>query len=92
MCHLPLIFIVYQTGVFCVSQIQVLESLLESWLENENVVQTLKTWFSVQEEKLKKKHRIEDVSSAQNALKDCQVGTAPIVVRLYIMHSMWIHE
>ncbi|XP_073712130.1 nesprin-1 isoform X2 [Misgurnus anguillicaudatus] len=53
-------------------KIQVLERLLESWLEYENVVQTLKTWFSVQEEKLKKKHRIEDVSSAQNALKDCQ--------------------
>uniref|UniRef100_A0A8C1K642 Spectrin repeat containing, nuclear envelope 1a n=1 Tax=Cyprinus carpio TaxID=7962 RepID=A0A8C1K642_CYPCA len=53
-------------------KIQVLEGLLESWLEYENVVQTLKTWFSVQEERLKKKHRIEDVSSAQNALKDCQ--------------------
>ncbi|KTG06491.1 hypothetical protein cypCar_00011069 [Cyprinus carpio] len=53
-------------------KIQVLEGLLERWLEYENVVQTLKTWFSVQEEKLKKKHRIEDVSSAQNALKDCQ--------------------
>ncbi|KAK7133089.1 hypothetical protein R3I94_015094 [Phoxinus phoxinus] len=53
-------------------KIQVLEGLLKSWLEFENVVQTLKTWISVQEEKLKKKHRIEDVSSAQNALKDCQ--------------------
>uniref|UniRef100_A0A8C1T930 Spectrin repeat containing, nuclear envelope 1a n=1 Tax=Cyprinus carpio TaxID=7962 RepID=A0A8C1T930_CYPCA len=53
-------------------KIQVLEGLLERCLEYENVVQTLKTWFSVQEEKLKKKHRIEDVSSAQNALKDCQ--------------------
>ncbi|XP_043075052.1 nesprin-1 isoform X1 [Puntigrus tetrazona] len=53
-------------------KIQVLEGLLESWLDYENVVQTLKTWFSVQEEKLKKNHRIEDVSSAQNALKDCQ--------------------
>ncbi|XP_016311636.1 nesprin-1-like isoform X6 [Sinocyclocheilus anshuiensis] len=53
-------------------KIQVLEGLLESRLEYENVVQTLKTWFSVQEERLKKKHRIEDVSSAQNALKDCQ--------------------
>lgn len=61
--------------MFCDSQIQVLESLLGSWLEYESVVQTLKTWFSVQEEKLKKKHRIEDVSSAQNALKDCQVDT-----------------
>ncbi|XP_048062412.1 nesprin-1 isoform X1 [Megalobrama amblycephala] len=53
-------------------KIQLLEGLLKSWLEYENVVQTLKTWISVQEEKLKKKHRIEDVSSAQNALKDCQ--------------------
>ncbi|TRY57107.1 hypothetical protein DNTS_023982 [Danionella cerebrum] len=53
-------------------KIQVLEGLLESWLEYENVVQALKTWLVVQEEKLKKKHRIEDVSSAQNALKDCQ--------------------
>uniref|UniRef100_A0A8C2KL13 Spectrin repeat containing, nuclear envelope 1a n=1 Tax=Cyprinus carpio TaxID=7962 RepID=A0A8C2KL13_CYPCA len=53
-------------------KIQDLEGLLESRLEFENVVQTLKTWFSVQEERLKKKHRIEDVSSAQNALKDCQ--------------------
>ncbi|XP_052391485.1 nesprin-1 isoform X1 [Carassius gibelio] len=53
-------------------KIQVLEGLLESRLEYENVVQTLKTWFSLQEERLKKKHRIEDVSSAQNALKDCQ--------------------
>lgn len=71
-------FIIYQTAVaFCVLQIQVLEGLLKSWLEFENVVQTLKTWISVQEEKLKKKHRIEDVSSAQNALKDCQVDTTP---------------
>lgn len=61
--------------MFCESQIQVLKGLLGSWLEYESVVQTLKTWFSVQEEKLKKKHRIEDVSSAQNALKDCQVDT-----------------
>lgn len=78
-CHLPLhfFFIIYQTGAFCVLQIQVLEGLLKSCLEFENVVQTLKTWISVQEEKLKKKHRIEDVSSAQNALKDCQVDTTP---------------
>uniref|UniRef100_A0A8C1U557 Spectrin repeat containing, nuclear envelope 1a n=1 Tax=Cyprinus carpio TaxID=7962 RepID=A0A8C1U557_CYPCA len=53
-------------------KIQDIEGLLGSRLEFENVVQTLKTWFSVQEERLKKKHRIEDVSSAQNALKDCQ--------------------
>lgn len=50
-----------------------LESLLESWLEYEGSVQTLKTWFTAQEEKLKKKHRIEDLASVQNALKDCKV-------------------
>lgn len=47
---------------------------MESWLEHENGVQALKTWLTVQEEKLKKKPRIEDVASVQNALKDCQVG------------------
>lgn len=72
-CNSPLICIIYQTVAFYVLQIQVLEGLLKSWLEYENVVQALKTWISVQEDKLKKKHRIEDVSSAQNALKDCQV-------------------
>lgn len=47
---------------------------MESWLEHENGVQALKNWLTTQEEKLKKKHRIEDVASVQNALKDCQVG------------------
>ncbi|KAG7239212.1 hypothetical protein INR49_029965 [Caranx melampygus] len=53
-------------------KIQTLEGLLESWLEHENGVQALKTWLTLQEEKLKKRHRIEDVASVQNALKDCQ--------------------
>uniref|UniRef100_A0A8B9L0L9 Spectrin repeat containing, nuclear envelope 1a n=1 Tax=Astyanax mexicanus TaxID=7994 RepID=A0A8B9L0L9_ASTMX len=53
-------------------KIQLLEGLLESWLEYENGVQALKTWISMQEEKTKRKPRIEDVASAQNALKDCQ--------------------
>ncbi|XP_062293158.1 nesprin-1 isoform X4 [Scomber scombrus] len=53
-------------------KIQLLEGLLESWLEHENGVQALKTWLTLQEEKLKKRHRIEDVASVQNALKDCQ--------------------
>lgn len=42
-------------------------------MEHENGVQALKTWLTLQEEKLKKIHRIEDVASVQNALKDCQV-------------------
>ncbi|XP_022518839.2 nesprin-1 isoform X7 [Astyanax mexicanus] len=53
-------------------KIQLLEGLLESWLEYENGVQALKTWISMQEEKTKRKPRIEDVASAQNALKDCR--------------------
>uniref|UniRef100_A0A3Q3FN38 Spectrin repeat containing, nuclear envelope 1a n=1 Tax=Labrus bergylta TaxID=56723 RepID=A0A3Q3FN38_9LABR len=53
-------------------KIQVLEGLLEGWLEHENGVQALKTWLTLQEEKLKKRHRIEDVASVQSALKDCQ--------------------
>ncbi|XP_077366762.1 nesprin-1 isoform X9 [Festucalex cinctus] len=53
-------------------KIQHLEGLLENWLEHENGVQALKTWLTLQEEKLKKRHRIEDVASVQNALKDCQ--------------------
>ncbi|XP_060722109.1 nesprin-1 isoform X2 [Tachysurus vachellii] len=53
-------------------KITLLESLLESWLEYESGVQSLKTWISIQEEKLKKKPRIEDVASVQNLLKDCQ--------------------
>lgn len=46
---------------------------MEGWLEHENGVQAFKTWLTLQEEKLKKIHRIEDVASVQNALKDCQV-------------------
>ncbi|XP_068610253.1 nesprin-1 [Brachionichthys hirsutus] len=53
-------------------KIQLLEGLLENWLEHENGVQALRTWIAAQEEKLKKRHRIEDVASGQNALKDCQ--------------------
>ncbi|XP_026174038.1 nesprin-1 isoform X1 [Mastacembelus armatus] len=53
-------------------KIQLLEGLLEGWLDHENGVQALKTWLTLQEEKLKKRHRIEDVASVQNALKDCQ--------------------
>ncbi|KAF4071108.1 hypothetical protein AMELA_G00281340 [Ameiurus melas] len=53
-------------------KITLLESLLESWLEYENGVQTLRTWISTQEDKLKKKPRIEDVASVQNLLKDYQ--------------------
>ncbi|KAK1888724.1 Nesprin-1, partial [Dissostichus eleginoides] len=53
-------------------KIQLLEGVLEGWLEHENGVQALKTWLTVQEEKLKKRHRIEDVASVQTALKDCQ--------------------
>ncbi|CAL8237572.1 unnamed protein product, partial [Arctogadus glacialis] len=53
-------------------KIQLLEGLLEGWLEHENGVQALKAWLTLQEDKLKKKHRIEDVASVQSALKDCQ--------------------
>lgn len=48
---------------------------MESWTEYENSLQVLRTWFAAQEEKLKKKNRIEDLASVQNALKDCQVRT-----------------
>lgn len=44
------------------------------WLEYESNVQALKSWMATQEERLKRKHRIEDLTSVQNALKDCQVG------------------
>jgi nesprin-1 len=59
-------------------QIQLLEGLLEGWLEHENGVQALKAWLTLQEDKLKKKHRIEDVASVQSALKDCQVTPVPV--------------
>ncbi|MEQ2163475.1 Nesprin-1 [Goodea atripinnis] len=42
------------------------------WLEYESSVQILKSWMTFQEERLKRKHRIEDLTSVQNALKDCQ--------------------
>lgn len=54
-------------------QIQLLESLLESWSEYENNVQCLKSWFETQEKRLKQ-HQIGDQTSVQNALKDCQVN------------------
>lgn len=44
-------------------------------MEHESGVQALKTWLTLQEEKLKKRNRIEDVASVQNALKDCHVCT-----------------
>lgn len=47
---------------------------MEMWLEYESSVQALKSWMATQEERLKRKHRIEDLTSVQNALKDCQVG------------------
>lgn len=43
-------------------------------MEHENGVQALNTWLTLQEDKLKKRHKIEDVASVQNALKDCQVN------------------
>ncbi|KAJ0008745.1 hypothetical protein NQD34_016160 [Periophthalmus magnuspinnatus] len=53
-------------------RIQFLEGLLVMWLEYESSIQALKSWMSTQEERLKRKHRIEDLTSVQNALKDCQ--------------------
>uniref|UniRef100_A0AAV2JAL2 Calponin-homology (CH) domain-containing protein n=1 Tax=Knipowitschia caucasica TaxID=637954 RepID=A0AAV2JAL2_KNICA len=53
-------------------RIQFLESLLVMWLEYESSVQALKSWMSTQEERLKRKQRIEDITSVQNALRDCQ--------------------
>uniref|UniRef100_A0A4W5PDW6 Spectrin repeat containing, nuclear envelope 1b n=1 Tax=Hucho hucho TaxID=62062 RepID=A0A4W5PDW6_9TELE len=53
-------------------RVQFLETLLEDWLDYENNIQGLKTWLLTQEERLKGKHRIEDLTSVQNALKDCQ--------------------
>lgn len=63
---------------------------MESWLEHENGVQALKTWLTLQEEKLKKRHRIEDVASVQNALKDCQVGIQQDVLYAYLKHAFFI--
>uniref|UniRef100_A0A4W3HCF8 Nesprin-1 n=1 Tax=Callorhinchus milii TaxID=7868 RepID=A0A4W3HCF8_CALMI len=53
-------------------KVQELEGLLESWMEYENGVQCLKTWFEAQEERLKKHQQIGDSASVHNALKDCQ--------------------
>ncbi|MCJ8736789.1 hypothetical protein PDJAM_G00016450 [Pangasius djambal] len=53
-------------------RVQYLEGLLQSWLDYESNVECLKTWLCAQEERLKRKHKIEDLSSVQNALKDCQ--------------------
>ncbi|XP_061651777.1 nesprin-1 isoform X12 [Phyllopteryx taeniolatus] len=53
-------------------RIQFLESLLQMWQEYETSVQALKSWMGAQEDRLKRKHRIEDLMSVQNALKDCQ--------------------
>lgn len=60
---------------FCMKflKIQFLESLLEMWLDYESSIQAMKSWMATQEERLKRKHRIEDLTSVQNALKDCQV-------------------
>lgn len=44
-------------------------------MDYENNIQGLKTWLLTQEERLKRKPRIEDLTSVQNALNDCQVGT-----------------
>lgn len=50
-------------------------------MEHENGVQALRTWLTLQEEKLKKRNRIEDVASVQNALKDCHVRTPLTLIR-----------
>ena len=44
------------------------------WVEYESSIQALKSWMATQEERLKRKNRIEDLTSVQNALRDCQVG------------------
>lgn len=53
-------------------KIQLLEGLLESWSEYENNVQCLKTWFEIQEKRLKQQQRVGDQASVQNSLKECQ--------------------
>lgn len=55
-------------------QIQLLENLLDMWLQYESSVQALKLWMTSQEERLRRRPRLEDLTSVQNALKDCQVG------------------
>ncbi|XP_073726049.1 nesprin-1 isoform X5 [Misgurnus anguillicaudatus] len=59
-------------------RVQYLEGLLTSWFEYESKVQNLQAWLNTQEERLKRKHRIENLSSVQNALKDCQEMEAMI--------------
>ncbi|KAM9666884.1 nesprin-1 isoform 11-T14 [Trichechus inunguis] len=53
-------------------KIQLLEGLLESWSEYENNIQSLKTWFEIQEKRLKQQHQIGDQASVQSTMKDCQ--------------------
>ncbi|KAL2082207.1 hypothetical protein ACEWY4_022025 [Coilia grayii] len=53
-------------------KIQVLEALLESWQEHEGGVNALGAWLNTQEEKLKRRRRLEDIASVHNALKDTQ--------------------
>lgn len=74
---------------------------MEGWLDHENGVQALKTWLTLQEEKLKKRHRIEDVASVQTALKDCQVVLCSAVccrthqfsmLRLYLKAILLLQE
>lgn len=60
---------------------------MERWLEHENGVQALKTWLTLQEEKLKKRNRIEDVASVQNALKDCHV--MPTYINYIIVYMQY---
>lgn len=80
--------------VLCVhfSQIQFLESLLEMWFEYESSIQALKSWMAAQEERLKRKHRIEDLTSVQNALKDCQVAEQTLIeLRCYSCEGLLSH-
>ncbi|TSO25166.1 Nesprin-1 [Bagarius yarrelli] len=53
-------------------RVQYLTGFLQSWLDYESNVECLKMWLCAQEERLKRKHKIEDFSSVQNALRDCQ--------------------
>ncbi|XP_077587654.1 nesprin-1-like [Stigmatopora nigra] len=53
-------------------RIQFLENLLQMWIEYERSVQSLKSWMASQEERLKRKHGMEDLMTVQNALKECQ--------------------
>lgn len=57
------------------------------WFEYECSIQTLKSWMAAQEERLKRKHRIEDLTSVQNALKDCQVAFASQDLIYFFVYS-----